>query len=315
MVTNPLWIRQMRSSALKTPMFAAALAIALGACAAGSAHDRPAAPAEPVPATVSLPTGVRLEYTERGDPRGIPVILLHGFTDSWRSWDLASPHLPSSLRVFALTQRGHGGSDRPEAGYRPAEFAADVAAFLDVMGIDSAVVVGHSMGGIVAQRFAIDYPTRTRGLVLVSTFAPVRNHPMFRDFYENAVAGLTDPIDSSFVREFQVSTMARPVPAAFVEQAIGETRLVPARVWKAIMEGLLEEDQSAGRQAIRAPTLILYGDRDAYSDRAEQDLLAAIPGATLVMYEGTGHAIPWEEPARFASDLAGFVRRIGGGAN
>ena len=95
------------------------------------------------------------------------MILLHGYTDSWRSYDRVLPlTCRRSFRVFAVTHRGHGDSSKPEAGYAPADFAADLAAFLDAMRIDSAVIVGHSMGSSVAQRFAIDYPSRTRALVL-----------------------------------------------------------------------------------------------------------------------------------------------------
>lgn len=313
MVTNPFRIRPMRSPTLKTTMFPAALAVALAACTAGSAHDRPAPPAEPVPATVSLPTGVRLEYTERGDPRGVPVILLHGYTDSRHSFDLTAPHLPASLRVFALSMRGHGNSDRPEASYRPADFAADVSAFLDVMGLESAVIVGHSLGGIIAQRFAIDYPSRTRALVLAATFAADAGHPLFRSFYDQSLAGLTDPVDPAFGREFQVSTITRPVPPEFLELVVSETMKLPARVWKAVMEGVIAEDQSAARSGIRVPTLIIWGDQDAYSGRGEQAALAAIPGATMIAYEGTGHAVHWEEPVRFAADVAAFIRQVGRG--
>ena len=63
--------------------------------------------------TIVLPTGVTLPYVEQGDPDGVPVILLHGVTDSWRSFEPVLPHLPPSIRAFALTQRGHGDADRP----------------------------------------------------------------------------------------------------------------------------------------------------------------------------------------------------------
>ncbi len=82
---------------------------------------------------VDLPTGVRLNYVERGDPRGTPVVLLHGYTDSRRSYDRVLPLLPSSFHVFAVTHRGHGDSSKPDAGYLPSDFAADLAAFLDAM--------------------------------------------------------------------------------------------------------------------------------------------------------------------------------------
>ena len=68
---------------------------------------------DPVERIAELPDGLRLPYVERGDPAGIPVVFLHGITDSWRSFQLVLPHLPPSIRALALTQRGHGDASRP----------------------------------------------------------------------------------------------------------------------------------------------------------------------------------------------------------
>src|SRR3712207_1329643 len=103
--------------------------------------------------TVALPAGVTLPYVEQGDPAGVPVLLLHGYTDSWRSWEPVLPSLPGSVRAVAPTQRGHGDAGRPASGYGPHDFAADLAAFVDALGLGPAVVAGTSMGSIVAQRF------------------------------------------------------------------------------------------------------------------------------------------------------------------
>src|SRR5918992_3309716 len=134
--------------------------------------------------SVALPTGVRLPYVEQGDPAGVPVVLLHGLTDSWRSFEPVLPYLPSSIRAFALTQRGHGDADRPATGYHPRDFAADVAAFLDRQGLDSAVIAGHSMGSTVALRFALDYPERTRGIIPMGTFLRYGTNPGVTEFWE-----------------------------------------------------------------------------------------------------------------------------------
>ena len=81
--------------------------------------------------SVELPGRVRLEYVEQGDPAGVPVLMLHGVTDSWRSFEPLLPHLPASLHAFALSQRGHGDATRPVTGYYPQDFAADLAAFIE----------------------------------------------------------------------------------------------------------------------------------------------------------------------------------------
>src|SRR5690606_18356586 len=144
------------------------------------------------------------QYVEQGNDSGVPVLLLHGATDSWRSFEPVLPHLPASIHAFALTQRGHGDASRPPTGYRYTDFAADLAAFMDAVGLGSAVVVGHSMGRAIAQRFAIDHPGRTLGLVLMGAFAGEARNPAVIEI-EEALATLTDPLDAGFVREFQVS--------------------------------------------------------------------------------------------------------------
>ena len=101
-----------------------------------------------------LNTGVRLAYVEQGSRDGIAVVMLHGYSDTHRSFDLVRPLLPRAWRVIAVTQRGHGHSDKPQSDYAMADFASDVPAFLDAMGIDRAVLVGHSMGAAVALRVA-----------------------------------------------------------------------------------------------------------------------------------------------------------------
>ena len=259
---------------------------------------------------VALPTGVRLNFVERGDPGGTPVILLHGYTDSHRSYDRILPLLPASFHVFAVTHRGHGDSSKPDAGYTPSHFAADLAAFLDAMRIESAVIVGHSMGSTVAQRFAIDYPSRTRALLLEGAFFPSPHNDAVREFF-GTVSTFTDPIDPKAVREFQQSTLAAPVPSEFFERIVSESLKVPARVWKAALEPYLTVDFSDRLKDVTVPTLLIWGDRDGFTGRAEQDRLnRALAGSRLTVYSGTGHCPHWEEPERFAADVVAFVRSV-----
>ena len=262
----------------------------------------------PVIHSVTLPTQVTLPYVEQGDPAGIPVLLLHGITDSWHSFEGVLPHLPASLHAFALSQRGHGDATRPVTGYYPQDFAADLAAFMDSLELGPAVVVGHSMSSYIAQRFALDYPDRTLGLVLMGSFTTVRGNPVMVDLWDSVVSTLTDPIDPGFVLEFQRSTLARPVPQTLLDTAVQESLKLPARVWRAAFAALLDTDFSGEIGHIKAPTLIVWGDQDAFFLRREQEALAAaITGAQLVVYAGAGHACHWEAPARFAADLAAFA--------
>jgi non-heme chloroperoxidase len=258
-------------------------------------------------ARLPLATGVTLEYVERGDPKGAPVIFLHGVTDSWRSFDPMLPHLPASIRAIAVTQRGHGGSSRPDT-YRYTDFSADVAALLDALDIRSAVIVGHSMGSLVAQRFAIDHPDRTAGLVLLGALPTIKGHPDVQALWDAALATLTDPVDPALAREFQVSTLAQPIAPALLDTFVAESLKVPARVWKATFREFLDTDFSPEIARVAAPTLVIWADQDGFSRRQERDALAAgIRGAVVKDYHGAGHAMHWEEPARVARDVAEFV--------
>jgi non-heme chloroperoxidase len=256
-----------------------------------------------------LPTGVDLPYAEHGPPEAAALVFLHGYTDSRLSFQPIFAHLPNDIRALALTQRGHGDATRPSSGYQLRDFANDLRAFLDHTAVTSAVIVGHSMGAHIAQQFAADYPERTSGLVLEAAFYDFASNVGVQEM-RSEVARLGDPIDPQFARAFQESTLAQPVDASFIDLAVAESCKCPARVWQAVLDGLVTSDLAEARRRIERPTLLVWGAADAFVSRADQaQLLAAIPGAALREYAKAGHAVHWEEPARFAADVAAFARR------
>ena len=264
--------------------------------------------------TVQLPNDVRLQYVEQGDESGVPVLLLHGVTDSWYSFDLMLPHLPNSIRAFALSQRGHGDSSKPESGYRFRDFAQDLEEFFQTLHLDKAVVVGHSMSSAVARRFALDYPERVQGLLLVGSFATLRGNQEIQELWNSDISQLTDPVDPAFVREFQESTISQPLPEDFLNKVVEESLKLPARVWRELFAGFLQDDFTAELHMIKAPTLLVWGAHDLFCSRRDQEiLLDAIVGSRLKEYQDSGHAPHWEEPRRFASDLQEFVEQGSGG--
>jgi non-heme chloroperoxidase len=266
---------------------------------------------EPFVKTVELPNQVKLPYVEHGNSSGIPLILLHGYADSWRSFEPVLPHLPNSIHTFALTQRGHGDASRPIEGYQTNDFASDLLLFMDVLHIDDAVIAGGSSGGFVARRFAIDNPQRTLGLVLIGSPLRMRDKPAVLEMRDSTISKLTDPIDPGFVHEFVDSTFSKPVPESLLQTLVQESLKVPARVWKATLEGLLEDDSSEELAKIEATTIIVWGDQDTVVPRSDQEVfLARIAQSRLVIYPGAGHALYCEEPALFASDLVAFIEDL-----
>jgi non-heme chloroperoxidase len=257
---------------------------------------------------VSLSTGMRMEYVEQGNADGVPVIFLHGVTDSWRSFERVLPLLPTNIHAFALSQRGHGDSHRPASGYRFTDMSADLLAFMDAMGLRTSAIVGHSMGASVAQRFVIDHPDRVERLVLMGAFSTY-DDPEFAGFVESTIAPLADPIAASFAREWQLSTLARAMPADHLDAVVAETLKVPARVWReAFDEFLKSPDVTSELTKVSVPVLLMWGDRDSYALRRSQErLLEVMPKARFITYEGFGHAFHWEDPEQFTSDLVAFL--------
>jgi pimeloyl-ACP methyl ester carboxylesterase len=277
--------------------------ILLATLALGLAASPPDAPRF---GDVKLSTGIRLHYAEQGEERGEPIILLHGYSDSWFSFSRVLTPLARETRVYALDLRGHGKTDKPQAGYHMRDLAADVVAFMDAKGIVRATIIGHSMGGFVAQQVASAAPKRVSRLVLVGTVRKPTNLEGFHDL-EKAVLALSDPVPDAFAREFQLSTVHTPVGDEFINRAVQESLRLSARVWKELAAGMVatEAAVSLGRSGI--PTLVVRGEKDAWVTATETDSLAKMVAAKRQKtYANTGHAVHWERPAEFAGDVVAF---------
>lgn len=256
---------------------------------------------------VVLETGVRVRYATRGDSLGQPVIFLHGYTDSWFSFSEVLPLMSSRYRTFALDQRGHGSSERPDSGYTMRHFAQDVVAFMDAMRLREATIVGHSMGSLVAREVATIAPKRVTRLVLVGAPATGANAAVSE--LATALADMRDSIPHAFVREFQSSTVHKPVSEQFLTTVVSESRRVPPRVWREVLAGVADPRDPWALKGVRFPTLIVWGAQDMYFPKEEQDVLVrAIPNAKLLVYQETGHAPHWERPAAFVRDLETFLK-------
>jgi pimeloyl-ACP methyl ester carboxylesterase len=162
------------------------------------------------------------------------------------------------------------------------------------------------MGATVVQRFALDYPQKIKALVLVASFASTGNTGIGE--LNSIVSRMEDPVDIGFVYEFQKSTAFKSVPSASMEIYVNESMKVPARVWKAVAQQAMNVDYLSELKGIDIPTLIVWGDKDLFCPKKDQEALAAtFKGSVWLTYEGTGHAIHWEDPVRFAKDLIDFI--------
>lgn len=259
----------------------------------------------PTPVAVRLGTHLSLEFVDVGSRAREVLVLLPGLSDSWRSYELVFPHLPDTFRTIAISQRGHGDSDKPETGYTVRDFAGDLNGLLDALGIREAVIAGHSSASLVARRFALDHPEKVVGLVLEGSFIKLGEAAAP---FAARLASLGDPVPRAFVRDFATPTFGRAVPMEFVDAMIEENLKVPARVWRETFASLLDYDDSADLAALEVAALVIWGDQDAIIDRSATETLArSIRNSKLLVYEGIGHTPHWEDPAQFARDITTFV--------
>jgi pimeloyl-ACP methyl ester carboxylesterase len=260
-------------------------------------------------ATTRLASGPRVHYGEQGEPGGEPIVFLPAYTDSWFSYSRVLPLLPPRYHAYAVDQRGQGDSERPSCCYTVEDFAADVVAFLNVVGAERATLVGHSGSCFTARRVAEVHPERVARLVLLGSPGSLGDNQEVLEL-QTAVRSLEDPVPVQFARELQGGAAHVALPEPFFERLVAESLKVPARVWRSVLDGLMAFDDTADLGRIAAPTLLIWGEWDRFLPREEEDHLAvAIPGASVIVYPATGHSPNWERPERVAGDLDAFMRQ------
>jgi rifampin ADP-ribosylating transferase len=247
-------------------------------------------------------------YLEHGDPSGVPVLLIHAWGESRGSFSRLLPLLPNTIHAFAVDLRGHGDASKPADAYAMTDYVADLIAFQDALGLESSILVGSSSGGYVAQHFAVKEPARTLGLVLIGAPRSLRGRAPFADDVDR----LADPIERDWVRSsLEWFEFHQPIPAEYLEDRIDDGMRMPAHVWKEALAGFSNAPVPSESGTIRAPTLIIGGERDNLlpGDDAMR-LAAAIPQSRTLLYESTGHMVLWEQPEKIASDMRDFADEI-----
>lgn len=258
---------------------------------------------------VRLPNGIDMAYVEMGDPDGKPVILLHGYTDTSRLWTIVAPYL-AEYRLLIPDQRGHGDTSKPECCYAPADFAHDLKLFLDALQVPRAAIVGSSMGSMVAQLFAAEYPDRAAALVLAGSTA---QPPLQRDHWLwPVVTNLETPAnrDVAFLKDWSPAASPTPVDASFVRYFDAETAAVPAHVWRSVIRELAAFPVARHAADVRAPMLILSGGKDPlFPAEHHAALINAYPSAQAHVFPDLGHNLVVERPHQVGLVLARFLTR------
>ena len=226
----------------------------------------------------------------------LTLALTHGLAASSEIWNGIVPTLASRYRVLSWDLRGHGRWVAPDGPYTISDLACDLVTILDDAGVDRAVLLGHSAGGVVALQFALDHPARTAGLVLVGTASEcnARAHKFYQDLALAAEEqGMTEVHWRLGINAANApSISAAPLAFAKIARCMGELHHQP-------LTGRLGE--------INVPTLACVGDKDFLGVGGSVILSRKIAGARLEIVPGRGHGIFLEDPEGFARLVTEFV--------
>jgi 3-oxoadipate enol-lactonase len=253
---------------------------------------------------------IEINYKEEG--KGEPLLLVHGLNGEHLGWAPVMGDLARVWRTIAVDLRGHGESGKPKETYSIRAFAEDLHAFLREMHIPRAHVMGHSMGGAIAQELALGHPEAVASLVLVATFS--RPAAGLRRTFERLLRILREKGYRFFLDEV-ISLAFTP---AYLAAHPGEIAKVKKRRL-AINDGAaiaraaracLEVNLTKRIGAIRAPTLVLCGWEDRFTPVAlSEEIVQAIPGSTMKVMEGVGHSLFTENPRGFLEIVRPFLEK------
>jgi 3-oxoadipate enol-lactonase len=237
------------------------------------------------------------------------LTLVHGGLVDSATWSRQAAALAPVARVLTYDLRGYGDGATTATATTVPDHARDLIALWDASGVDRGVVVGFSVGGLIAQEVALRAPERVAGLVLVSTAGRVGDAAR-RLYIERAAEidahGLEPSLDALLDRAFSGGFRERqPELTARYRQQVAT---MPPQTIAGTLRAVARHDRLADLGAIRCPTLVVAGDQDpAMGVAAASELHNRLPDATLVVLRGAGHTIHVERPSTFAHLVADFL--------
>ncbi len=288
---------------------------------------------------ISLATGVTLKVAQGGPHEAEPIILLHGFPESHRTWRSVAPAFAEDYRVIAPDQRGFGGSDKPVGvdHYRVEETVADIFALADAYRIDRFTLVGHDWGGAIAWAAALARPDRLSRLVIVNAPHP---HIFQRTVIEDAnqrsasqyirlfrsemmektidAMGLEAFFDKSFGAHVDLAAISAAERQAYLDEWRQEGALTAMLNWyrasKLVVPATDEPEPKPGWlrdpfPTVTMPTLVVWGMRDAALLPVQlEGMEVMVEDLTVVRVPDAGHFIPWERPGPVIDAIRSFMK-------
>jgi len=261
--------------------------------------------------------GIEVHYRETGE--GFPIVFVHGYTGNSRNWALTVPALREQFRTISVDLRGHGLSGRPasEDQYALEVMASDVYELLRAVEVTECVLIGHSMGGMVAQLLTLEHPEVVRALVLVDTAADVPKGLLY-DERRKQRAGLIEiareqGMEAVFEEQERITPL-HPALAAnprYIDIWREQFLMTAREAYIAGANGMASRCSVVADLAkVSVPTLVICGEKDEPFLEPSRQMHAAIPGSELVIISGAGHGPQMETPGEFNRVLAEFLAKV-----
>lgn len=261
--------------------------------------------------SINLPD-VSVHHREQG--KGPPIVLLHSLATDGSMWDGVAPRLArAGYRVLRPDLRGHGRSGRPPGPYRLEDFAADLEGWIDALGLGRPHLVGLSLGGMVAQAFALRRPRGVRSLVLANTTAlyPAAGRAILEERAALAEVEGMAPVAKATVARWFTPAFAAKRPTVVQAYREGTEACDPA-AYAAAARAVAGVAYLGRLPLLKVPTLVIAGRDDAaIPPAAAEEITRAVPGAQLALIDAA-HLSAIEAPEAFADTVLRFVRSVDG---
>ena len=255
----------------------------------------------------TIGNGLTTHYTLEGSGEGIPLVFINALGTDLRIWDAVVTHLTNRHPILRFDKRGHGLSDCPPAPYSIRDFSSDLFGLLEQLGISQTILVGISVGGMIALDFAASWPERVHSMVLCDTAPVIGTADLWNERINKLRADGMGSMAEAILARWFAPTFKEKSPAAYQGYYNMLTRM-PVEGYTGTCEALRDADLTQATRTIEAHTLILCGTEDVSTPPdLVRGFVELMPDAEFQAIPGAGHSTCIEQPDLVAEQIKRFL--------
>lgn len=255
------------------------------------------------------PPDLHIHWRQDGDPDGLPVVFANSLGTDLRLWDKVVARMPQGLRLIRYDKRGHGLSSAPPGPYAMADLRRDLEALMDHLELRDCVLVGLSIGGMIAQDLAAGRLDLVRALVLSNTAPKIGTTELWETRIAEVNSQGTASMAPGIMERWFSKAFRETEECALWQQMVAAT---PDHGYAGCCAAIAETDLYEQTSTLRLPTLVIGGSEDGSTPPdLTAELASLIPGATHALIRGAGHLPCVEAPDVYVEHLTGFLTGLG----